>query len=68
MNKVPVSGLILATLMGSTITLALAATHANVDVLGNKPAVTQVANLSVENSEYEIRGTIKAINEMKAYI
>ena len=64
-NKVLVSGLILATLMTSTITPALAASDYPVS-LGNDSKITMSYGISVEQSMSEIRNTIAAINEMKA--
>lgn len=64
-NKVLVSGLVLATLMTSTITPALAATDYSV-LNNNGISYTQSYGVSVEQSISEIRNTIAAINEMKA--
>lgn len=65
-NKVLVSGLILATLMTSTITPVMAATDFSAALNNNGISYTQQYGISVEQSISEIRNTIAAINEMKA--
>lgn len=65
LNKVLVSGLVLTTLVTSTVTPALAAT--NYSALDNNGiSYTQSYGVSVEQSISEIRNTINAINEMRA--
>lgn len=64
-NKVLVSGIILATLMTSTITPALAATDYSA-ALNTDSKITMSYGISVEQSMSEIRNTIAAINEMRA--
>lgn len=69
MNKVLVSGLILATLMGSTIMPAYASYADDIrsQAFGNgSSAITQTYGISVEQSISNIKNTIKAINDMKA--
>lgn len=64
-NKVLVSGIILATLMTSTITPALAASDYKV-VIGNDTKITQEYGVSVQAEIKNIRNTIQAINLMRA--
>ena len=65
-NKVLVSGLVLATLMTSTITPALAATNGTYNILDTTPQITtQYSTLSVAENVAEIRATINAINKMR---
>lgn len=64
-NKVLVSGLVLATLMTSTVMPALAATDYS-SAINNSTGYSQSYGVSVEQSVSEIRNTIAAINEMKA--
>ena len=65
-NKVLVSGLVLATLMTSTVTPALAATG-NIKVsVDNASKVVQNYGVSYEDSISDIKLTINAINEMRA--
>ena len=64
-NKVLVSGLVLATLMTSTVTPALAATDYS-SAINNSTGYSQSYGVSVEQSVSEIRNTIAAINEMRA--
>lgn len=64
-NKVIVTGVIIATLMGGTITPALAATNNNAQMYGNS-AITHVeTGYNIENSIITIKNTIAAINEMR---
>lgn len=63
-NKVLVSGLVLATLMTSTITPALAASDYKV-VIGDSTKITQEYGVSVQSEIKNIRNTIKAINLMR---
>ena len=65
-NKVLVSGLVLATLMTSTVTPALAATG-NIKVsVDNASKVVQNYGVNYEDSISDIKLTINAINEMRA--
>lgn len=64
-NKVLVSGIILATLMTSTITPAYAASNYHVSV-GNDAPITQQYGVSVQSEIQNIRNTIQAINVMRA--
>ena len=64
-NKVLVSGIILATLMTSTITPAYAASNYQVSV-GNDALITQQYGVSVQSEIQNIRNTIQAINVMRA--
>ena len=66
MNKVLVSGLILATLMGSTIMPAYAANVSAQFELGNDSKITQTYGVSFDQTISNINNTIKAINDMKA--
>lgn len=65
MNKVLVSGLILATLMGSTIMPAMAAESIPYST-DNSIKITRQFGITFEQSVANVRNTIKAINDMKA--
>lgn len=66
MNKVLVSGLILATLMGSTIMPTYAANINTQFELGSDSKITQTYGVSFDQTIVNINNTIKAINDMKA--
>ena len=63
-NKVLVTGLILTTLMSSTIMPAYAASNYHVSV-GNDAPITQQYGVSVQSEIQNIRNTIQAINLMR---
>ena len=68
-NKVLVSGLVLTTLMSSTVMPAMAASSFDYGygVRNSTTGITyQINELSVAENVAEIRATIKAINEMRA--
>lgn len=65
MKKI-ISGLILATLMSSTIMPTYAANVSAQFELGNNSKITQTYGLSFEQTISNINNTIKAINDMKA--
>lgn len=64
MNKVLVSGLILTTLLSSTIMPAMAADN-NYITLNSDSKIVQEYGISVEQSIVGIKNTIKAINDMR---
>ena len=66
MNKVLVSGLILATLMGSTIVPTYAANVSGQFTLVDNSKITQTYGVSFDQTIVNINNTIKAINDMKA--
>ena len=66
MNKVLVSGLILATLMGSTIIPVHASNISGKFVIGDDIKITQTYGVSFDQTISNINNTIKAINDMKA--
>jgi hypothetical protein len=68
-NKVLVTGVVLATLMSSTVMPAMAASSFDYGygVRNSTTGITyQINELSVAENVAEIRATIKAINEMRA--
>ena len=66
MNKVLVSGLILATLMGSTIVPTYAANVSGQFTIVDNSKITQTYGVSFDQTIVNINNTIKAINDMKA--
>lgn len=64
MNKVLVSGLILTTLLSTTIMPAMAAEN-NYITLNSESKIVQEYGISVEQSIVGIKNTIKAINDMR---
>jgi len=66
MNKVLVSGLILATLMGSTIIPVHASNISGKFVISDDIKITQTYGVSFDQTISNINNTIKAINDMKA--
>ena len=64
MNKVLVSGLILTTLLGSSIMPAMAADYKYIN-LNSDSKIVQEYGISVQESIVGIKNTIKAINDMK---